>query len=674
MKLSILLLPMVLTGLLAMGQMDTTTLIPIQEIIVSSQRSPQQSTFIPYSVSSLSRQSMDDLSVRTTPEALMNVNGVFVQKTNHGGGSPIIRGLTGNQTLIIVDGIRLNNSIYRYGPNQYLNTIDALSVEKMEVAKGTGSVQYGSDAIGGIVQVFTKEPVMNEKKSKLHGKVYGKRMSGGMEKTSRNEFEFRSRKYAALIGTTYRDFGDLVGGKTTGRQSPSGYNEYAYDTKVAASLRENIQLTLAHQFIKQSHVHLYHKVALENYQLNEFNPQQRTLTYARLNMKGNRKLFDQLRFIASVQNSQEGRLNQKNESNLQVSERDRVNTLGFTMDLHSSLSAAWTASSGIEIYHDKVRSSRTEQTTTANSVAVEKRGLYPDNSKYGNYSLFSLHQLNLGKWIIDGGIRLNAFSIQISDPTLGEVKITPKAFVFNTALMYNIHDSHHLYATVSSGFRAPNIDDLGTLGIVDFRYEVPTYDLSPEKSMNYELGYKVNLSKLSGTVSGYYMDLNQLITRVVEEGQFIDGYQVYKKENVEEAYVQGFEAAIDWKVQPSFDLSSALSYTYGQSISKKEPLRRIPPLNGRTAATYKFWRINATAELLYASKQDRLAQGDISDNRIAEGGTPGWQVLNLYAGLRIASVKVVTGIQNIFNEDYRTHGSGINGMGKSTFISIDYSF
>lgn len=672
MRLSILLIIFLSTGLLVCGQTDTTTYI--QEIIVTSQRTPQQSSFIPYSVSAVSRKSMDDFSSRTTPEALMNVSGVFVQKTNHGGGSPFIRGLTGNQTLLIVDGIRLNNSIYRYGPNQYMNTIDALSVEKMEVAKGTGSVQYGTDAMGGIIQVFTKEPELSSKGLKLHGQVYGKNVSRGMEKSSRNEFEVRLPKYAAMIGTTYRDFGDLVGGKATGKQSPSGYNEFAFDAKVLAKLRQNVQLTLAHQFLKQKHVPLYHKVALENYLVSELNPQQRMLTYARLNIQGNGNLLNQVRIIASMQNSMEGHFNQKNESNLQVSEKDKVNTLGWTMDIHSKLNAVWTANSGIEIYNDKVGSTRSEQTTSPNSMAVEKRGLYPDNSTYGNYSIYSLHYLNFGKWIIDGGIRLNAFNIKISDPTLSEVEIKPQAIVFNTALMYNIDHSHHVYGTVSSGFRAPNIDDMGTLGIVDFRYEVPAYDLKPEQSINYELGYKVNLANFNGTASVYYMNLNQLITRVAEESQFIDGYQVYKKENVEEAYIQGFETDFNWKVRPSLDLSGGLSYTYGQSISKDEPLRRIPPLNGRTAATYKFWKIFTTAELLFASRQDRLAQGDINDNRIPQGGTPGWQVVNLYAGLQLRSIKLVAGLQNIGNEDYRTHGSGINGEGRSALISVDYSF
>lgn len=662
------------SGLMLKGQTDTLTVIPLQEVIVTSQREAQSPLLIPYSVSSLSRGAIDEYSVRTAPEALTSVNGVFVQKTNHGGGSPFLRGLTGNQTLLVVDGIRLNNSIYRYGPTQYMNTLDPFAVQKMEVAMGTGSVQYGSDAMGGVIQIFTKEPEFQPGATSIHGKALGRLMSGGMEKTGRGELEMRSSKVAALVGATRRNFGDLIGGKETGRQSPSGYDELAFDAKVRTQLQPAVQLTLASQMTRQEHVPVYHKVVLENYLQNEFNPQQRLLSYARLNIKGQHKLLNRLKLIASWQNSAEGRLSRKNESSIQVREKDKVNTLGFTMEVSSKPFNAWTATSGMEIYHDKVGSTRSEHTVGGNDPVIEKRGLYPDQSTYDNYSLFTLHRLNSGKWILDGGIRLNAFKINISDPTLGDVKITPEAFVFNAALMYNLNASNRVYGALSSGFRAPNIDDMGTIGIVDFRYEQPAYDLKPEQSMNYELGYKFSTSILQGTLSAYYMDLRQLITRVADEGHFIDGYQVYRKENVEKAAIKGIEAMVNWKVGPSLELNTGVSYTYGQNKTKDEPLRRIPPLNARTAGTYRHGKTYATAELLVAAKQDRLAQGDKSDNRIPQGGTPGWQVVNLYAGLHLSPFKLTAGIQNLGDEDYRTHGSGINGVGRSAVVSVEFSF
>lgn len=231
-----------------------------------------------------------------------------------------------------------------------------------------------------------------------------------------------------------------------------------------------------------------------------------------------------------------------------------------------------------------------------------------------------------------------------------------------------------MYGTISNGFRAPNIDDMGTLGIVDFRYEIPAYDLKPEKSINYEIGYKLSLPKFQANFAAYYMDLNQLITRTKVVGDSIDGYQVYKKENVGEAYITGAEAAFLWKIVPGLDLNSSISCTYGQNVTNDEPLRRVPPFNGKVAATYSLNKFFVSGELLFAGTQDRLAGGDISDNRIPEGGTPGWEVVNLFAGYQLAFVKMKVGLENLLNEDYRTHGSGINGVGRSAWIMLNFSF
>jgi hemoglobin/transferrin/lactoferrin receptor protein len=655
-------------------QIDTSSVFHLEEVIITSQRNPNEPFSIPGTVNSISRKELDQAVSRTTPEALMNISGVFVQKTNHGGGSPFIRGLTGNQTLHLIDGIRLNNSIYRYGPNQYLNTIDQFTIRKIEVAKGTGSVQYGTDAIGGVLQVFTKDPLTNENGTAIHGQVLGRTMTGGMEKSTRGEVEVSTPKFGAIAGATYRDFGDLIGGKNTGTQSPSGYSEHAFDTKIAFELKKNITLTLANQILIQAHVPVYHKILLENYSINEFEQQQHMISYARLNIQGSRKLFNQIKVITSQQNNTEGRKSQKNGNNLLIKEEDRVNTLGVTAEIFSVLSNMWSANTGVELYHDNVGSKRSEINTLISGSLVGKRGLYPDNSKYGNYSIYSLHHFDLKRWIIDGGLRLSYFRLNISDITLGNVEISPAAFVFNSAVMYKLSRNNHLYVSVSSGFRAPNIDDMGSLGIVDFRYEIPSYDLKPEKSLNYEVGYKFAQKKFSGTLAVYSMDLNKMITRVKVEGEMKDGYQVYKKENIEKAYINGFEVAIGWEASKRFAISSGISYTFGQSITKNEPLRRIPPLNGRIAGTYTLKKFYSSAEFLFATTQDRLAQADISDNRIGADGTPGWNIFNFYAGYQFSPFKINIGLQNLFNEDYRTHGSGINGVGRSAVVTLNYLF
>ena len=204
------------------GQKEDTIVRSLDEVVLTAQRNKQKNLFVPYSVNTVSENYLQEFNPRTTPETLMGTNGVFVQKTNHGGGSPFVRGLTGNQTLILVDGIRLNNSTFRYGPNQYLNTIDVYTINHIEVAKGTGSVQYGTDAIGGVIQVITKDPVFTADKPGFHGKAIGKYITDDMEKTIRAEANYSGKKFAFIGGISHRNFGDLVGGDTTGKQTFSG--------------------------------------------------------------------------------------------------------------------------------------------------------------------------------------------------------------------------------------------------------------------------------------------------------------------------------------------------------------------------------------------------------------------------------------------------------------------
>ncbi|TDH27017.1 TonB-dependent receptor [Segetibacter sp. 3557_3] len=651
------------------AQEDTTTGI-LKQVIITSQRKPADQFYVPYSTQVVDGDYLGHYGPRTTPEALSGITGVFVQKTNHGGGSPFLRGLTGNQTLLMVDGIRLNNSTFRYGPNQYLNTLDAFNIQKMEVVKGTGSVQYGSDAIGGVLQVFTREPRLTSEGSQWSGRALAKYMTGDMEKTVRAEGGYSSKKAAVTIGATYRNFADLIGGDTTGRQSPSGYKELAFDAKAKFLLKEQIELTIAHQLLRQQDVPVYHKVVLEDFAINNFDPQQRMLNYARLNIKGQSPMLNKVELIASWQQTKEGRNSQKNRSSTLRKEMDQVNTIGFTADISSAFSGIWTANSGIELYHDKVNSIK-DDININNGNRVRSRGLYPDDARYGNYSLYSLHHFELNKWRIEAGVRYNTFAISLQDTSLGNVRITPSSFVYNGSVLYNISASHNLYATFNTGYRAPNIDDMGTLGIVDFRYELPSNDLAPEKSTNFEVGYKVRTAAFSGRLSGFYMHLSDLITRSKIDGEVINGYPVYRKENVDDAYIRGAEAEALYQLSGKWNVSGNVSYQFGQSLSKKEPLRRIPPMHGRLMTTYNGAKLFLSAEMLYAMKQDRLAQGDKDDNRIPKGGTPGWEVLNLYAGYNVGSLKFRLGALNLFDVDYRTHGSGINGVGRSAWISVE---
>jgi outer membrane receptor protein involved in Fe transport len=226
---------------------------------------------------------------------------------------------------------------------------------------------------------------------------------------------------------------------------------------------------------------------------------------------------------------------------------------------------------------------------------------------------------------------------------------------------------------MNTGFRAPNIDDLGTLGIVDFRYETPNFDLKPEYSFQYQIGYKYRGGRLRGDIYLYRNELYNLIVRSRIEGDSLEGYPVYQKENIGRAYIQGIETDWQFVLNQSWLVGGTLTYTYGQNITKDEPMRRIPPLFGRFSVEYelKGWWINL--EWQAAGKQDRLAAGDMDDNRIPSDGTPAWNIINVNTSYKWRFLKADLSLRNLLNQDYRYHGSGINGYGRSAFLSITFN-
>jgi hemoglobin/transferrin/lactoferrin receptor protein len=557
----------------------------LSEIVITAQRSETNRFSTAEAIDVIQLKNGHTFQARTTPEALTNSNGVFVQKTNHGGGSPFLRGLTGNQTLLLVDGIRLNNATFRFGPNQYFNTLDPFSIERIEVLRGSGSVQYGSDALGGTIQVFTKNPAFSDKNT-WNGRFLAKIMSQNMEQTGRGELGFLSKKIALTGGLTYRNFGDLVGGDTTGKQSPSGYKELDFDLKSRFLLKNRTVLTIAHQNVTQSNVPVFHKIQLENFNINEFDPQKRQLTYARLDIETDNPLFKKIYAIASLQNTEEGRNSRKNGSSVLRVENDKVRSLGVSFNVLSQFTVTpshdeagsikgYSANSGIEIYKDFVKNSRVDMEQKT-GISTAKRGLYPNNATMLSFSAFSMHNYISNKWQFSWGGRFNGFNIQVSDETIGKSTLKPSDFVWNASILRGVTDKLNIFISANSAFRAPNIDDLGTLGIVDFRYETPNFNLTHEKSYNTQVGFKYKKGKLRGETYFFRQDLRNIIARVRVDTQTVQGYALYQKENFEKGSIQGFETAWKAEIGKEVNIETGMAYTYGENSTKAEPMRRIP--------------------------------------------------------------------------------------------------
>ena len=653
------------------AQQKADSVVQMDQITVTASRKARAVLSTPFAVDVLQRNAIDKQLSRTVPEALIGMPGVFIQKTNHAGGSPFVRGLTGNQSLILVDGIRLNNSIFRYGPNQYMTLVDPLIVDRIEVVKGTGSVQYGSDAMTGVINIMTRELSFSDK-NKWTERLQSRVTETGMETTWRPEISYKGKRIAFSIGADTKMFGNLKGGDTTGFQVPSGYNEKAFDAKLKLDLGKNWIITIANQWLEQQDVPVYHKYRLENFAVNTSDPINRGFSYTKIKKTYARGIVNELNFFGARQFIKETRYAQKKGSTTTRYERDAIETLSFGGEINTQINKHWEANSGIELYRDEVRSFRNDYVFIRINEA-NKRGLYPDNSRYTNLAIYSIHHLQFNKLTIEAGARFNQYNASIKDQTLGKIAIKPGALVFQGGLNYQLNKKLYVYANMSEGFRAPNIDDLGTLGIVDFRYEQPAYNLEPERSLNIETGIKYLGKRTAFSGSIFRTNLSGLITRI-KTGEIISGYDVYTKINVDKGFVKGWEAQGQVKLIKGLSLQASATSLFGESVTKAQPLRRIPPFNSRIALEYRNKRFSSGLNFDHASPQRRLEAGDKSDNRIPIGGTPGFNVLHSYFSYESNNVITRLYVSNVLNTDYRTHGSGINGMGRAVSLTTIIQF
>jgi outer membrane receptor protein involved in Fe transport len=607
-------------------------------------------------------------NTRTVPEMLSYETGVMVQKTNHGGGSPSLRGLHGNQTLMMVDGVRLNNSIFRYGPNQYLNTVDAFAVDQLDVLFGSGSIQYGSDAMGGVIAAKFHEPEF-VKCNQWVPKVFFRTTTGNQEYSMRSSVDRCFGQNAITAGITMRQFGDVLAGGDLKYQRPSGYKEFDVDVKFVRKDKLG-KWVAAHQSNNQFDVPIFHRMALENYKFYNTTLQARTLTYLKRSLVFSGKLFDEIELMAGRQNQHEHREFQKNNSNLLRTERDSVNTYFLTTKFYGKLHNRWQWVLGTDFYFDNVNSARTDADVALGTLK-QIRGLYPNGSTQMQNSAFGYITKTGDRGLVRLGGRYNYTQITLQTLETGNVQYQKGAFVADGAGSFKVTKKLHLYGNVGTGFRSPNIDDMGTLGIVDFRFETPQYGLLPEYSFNKELGLKYKSAKSQFNVCVFHNAMSGLISRIKAGSDSMQGYPVYQKKNVGSSLIYGAE--LDWKHEwgGHWVFGGGGSLIVGDNITGNEPMRRIPPAMCNAVLRYKLnGSVSFSMNIIGARAQLRLAKGDIQDNRIGPAGTPGYFTGDLRCEMNFKRATVDISILNLRNQRYKTHGSGIYSMGRAVQLLI----
>ena len=644
-----------------------------ETVVVTASRTAEDKSGTPRAISVVDLTTLYEHAARTTPESLLDAAGVFLQKTSHGSGAPYVRGLIGNQVLVLIDGVRLNNATYRYGPNQYLATIDPRVLARIEVVRGPGSVMFGSDAMGGVINLVTRQPAVVADGVQRSIQVDAKVMSAGMEQSGRVSASLRSRRAAIGAGVTLQSFGDVIAGGSLGARRPSGYGQIAADAGMLIQATTNQTVAFSYQFDRQDDVPRWDQIAQRGYSRYSFAPQERQLAYAKWRLSTN---HDQLRTITatvSFQRTRERRDILRTGSAASTLEQDTVGTIGLSLDAAGRLTRNLTWVAGAESYHDDVASWRRDTTIDTGSV-VDRRGLYPDGATAGSAAVFGRASWSRGRWRVDGGTRISSFDVAAHDQTFSDISVERAAAVSEAGLTYRVSGLVQLVGNVAQSFRAPNIDDVSTLGRFDFGVEVPSPDLDPERGLTIEGGVRLTGARAGASVVAYRMNLSDLIDRIPStfDGLSVwEGQRVYRKSNVGDAVVRGVETEAEWNVSASFAVSAHATYTHGHNETQDVPMRRIPPLNGGARARWRADRWWADGVIRWAGWQRRLAPGDRDDHRIAPGGTRGWMTLDLSAGRRVGTRFALRGgIANLFDRAYRTHGSGIDGAGRALWVAL----
>jgi outer membrane receptor protein involved in Fe transport len=655
----------------------------LDEVVVTAERSAQGLSDTARAVEVVSGQDIFDRIGRTVPESLRQVAGVSVQRTNLGGGAPFIRGLVGNQVLYLVDGIRVNNSTFRGGPNQYLNTVDPLFVDQIEVVRGPGSVLYGSDALGGTINVITKRRKNFDDVVGFDGRLMQRATTAERETTSHADFDanYKSALGVAFSGS-FRQFGDIDPGGSAPEQAPYGYEQQSFGGNFDWHITDRITWEFSAQHVNMDEVPNYDPGNPKNV----FEPQRRNLYYTRLLIEDITPGLEAVTAFGSWHTQIEGR--QKIGAGDLLHEQrdlDQVDTVGAGLQLESAVGDVVRFIYGGEFYHDAVASER-KVLETDGTGEVEAAPQFPDGSSFTTAGGYLEARLTPWEWVkVVPGVRYSYFApdAEIDDPQLGTVKIDDAIgdLTWAAHLLFKPHPAHGIILGAARGFRAPGLDELTKLGSEDGRYDVPNPDLEPEKLIQYELGYRISYPRISGSAFGYYSDIADLILRkpAAYNGQTMIGADaVNRNENVGEAYIYGAEAQLSGVlVEDILNVGGAYTYTYGQNETDEEPIRRIPPQTGN-AWLRAFWPSqSAWFEVAgdFAGKQERLSEGDKTDSRIGSEGTDGFGVMHLRTGLLAGQYfEVRMAVENVFDEPYKYHGSGPLETGRNFKAQISFLF
>lgn len=659
-------------------------LYSLDQVQVTATRRPESSFDVTSGVTVVGPEQIAERTPSTIADYLRGVPGAFVQSTTPGQAIPIVRGLKGSEVLHIVDGFRLNTAIFRNSPNQYFALVDAQNVERVEVVRGPASTLYGSDAMGGVVQVITPEQRFSGDTWNSRGHFRTQIASGDDSTVTRLDGAVGKQDISISAGITYQDVGERrIGGGTT--LPFTDFRAWAADTKLIWSPAIGHELMLNLQYVTQPSTKRFDQLFPgfgETTAVSDefaFEPNDRRLIHARYRWEATNALIDTAEFHLGQQVINDDRRSRDAGSSNRDLEKNRDTLVGFTGNFNKVI-GAHSLAYGFEAYQDTVDSSRTR--INVNTGAVSTRSpRFPNGSTMDSYAVYLDDSIELSpRWQFDIGARYSRFDIEL--PAAGATgigtKLNPDDLTGNAGLTFKATENVHFVANLGRGFRAPNIFDLGVFGDrPGGRFAIPNADLKPETVISWDLGVKIEQSSVQAEAFVWHSNYKDKITSV-DIGTDDQGRTLVQNRNVTELELWGAEIGARWSLSDILDIYGVLNYTRGeeQYAGDTYAADRIPPINGRIGTEWRFapnWILDAWA--LYAARQDRLSPRDIDDPRVNPAGTAGWNTWNVRLGWQfIPSATLALRLENLGDQRYREHGSGVDEVGRNATLSLDWRF
>lgn len=673
----------------------------------------------------------------TAADLLLESGKVFVQKSQQGGGSPVLRGFEASRVLLMVDGVRMNNAIYRSGHLQNSITIDPSILESVEITYGPGSLLHGSDALGGVVHYKTIDPRISPNGDLQFSGMLGSRFASATNEISlHTHLSVGSAKWAALASFSRRNYGDLTIGKNRSSDYPNWGLQPEYIERIngsdviiqnedpnimrstgfeqsdfLAKLRYrpndvfdffiNIQSSSSSNIPRFDRLNDYRDGQLRFAEWN-YGPQKRSLISFQTNWSADNFLFDKAVLNLGYQNIEESRLKRRYQSDIRSTQIEKLWSANFNVDFRKELSENLIIQYGLEYWFNDLNSSAFEVNMEDENIPQEAIATrYPDGetNMHSSAAYTSIRWFPSEKWKYSLGLRYNRIGISanyseetVSDIPFEGISGANQALTLSAGVKHLYNKKGTISLNLSNGFRAPNIDDLGKLfdpftgGVV-----VPNASVGPEQSYSVDLQWEQEIHPaLHIETDLFYSRINNLLRRLPYEFEGQDSIsfegvqsQVLANQNSASAVITGFTTQVKWQINSQLSFRKSLAYTYGRDLDGDTPLGHIPPLFGQAELQWKKGAFKGRLSYFYNLEKGLDQYSPFSEDKpeeATEDGTPFWDRWDMGLHYQLAmgdsgnKLSFTFFCENIFDLHYRPFSSGISAPGRNFKLGASYHF